>query len=60
MTAPRCLRCGDPFEPGRVGQEHCNRCARERAALIAADTERRERRVFRPADLTPFSGRPAA
>lgn len=48
---PRCLRCDDPFERLTPDQIHCLRCAREVAAIIAADTTRRQPRFPFAKDL---------
>lgn len=53
----KCLRCAEPFELRRPEDIHCLRCVREVAAIIEADTERRERRVFAvPKDLSGLRG----
>ena len=44
MTAPRCTRCGDTFEPGRPDDRRCPRCEQEVRALIAMDERRRAAR----------------
>jgi DNA-directed RNA polymerase subunit RPC12/RpoP len=48
----RCLRCGDETPRLTPHQIHCLRCAREVAALIAADERRRTPRFGRAKDLT--------
>lgn len=51
MTAPRCRRCNDQFEPTTANQDRCIRCEREVAALIDLDSRRRSR-FARAVDLT--------
>lgn len=41
---PRCPRCGLEFVRKTVRDIHCDRCTREVAAIIAADTARRQPR----------------
>lgn len=41
MTAPRCTRCGDAFEPGALRQTRCAPCETQVAAIVAADAKRR-------------------
>lgn len=56
MTTPRCPRCNDIFEQLSPDQVHCLPCGIEVAQLIAADTERRARRVWIAKDFTGVRG----
>lgn len=56
MTAPRCSRCGQPFEMRCPDDRHCQPCAVAVAALIAADAKRRLPRFAVAKDLTGAMG----
>lgn len=56
----RCSRCAQETPRRTDDQRYCPRCAVEVRELIRADTERRNRVVWRAGDSTPWSGRPAA
>lgn len=55
----KCPRCGQTFEVHHVADRYCPPCHRDVTAIIAADEERRSRRVWRAKVLTDWSGRAA-
>lgn len=49
-----CTRCGDHTPRLTLSQRRCPPCERQVAAIIAADTRRREPR-FQAKDLSPWT-----
>lgn len=55
MTAPRCTRCGQPFDLRCPDDTRCAPCQREVDRVIAADEKRRTPR-FPVKDFTRQAG----